>query len=291
MKYYRAFCNTPFGIKSLLQHSLWKIQFAILFFASHLVAQEISPWLGRVYELEFHAKNETVQAKSIDTSHGTRSKTFRGNLTLLGLSATLSEVTSASLHISGAKLRGKSFGADTMCATYRYLFANDLRGDPLSIATGCTLSYAFHDVLHEPLLVRHGPLGAKVYLSVGKEFNPAKKVFVRPSLAMSYGIAQKSSSWAEAEARLNTSIFDQHDIDLFARYEHGFGHKKLHSTHHFAGYGHIQYRLVDAGILLKQHFHEYGSAYAQVTRRFFSRYTVSNYWGFEIGIIFPFSVL
>jgi hypothetical protein len=247
-----------------------------LLFAPSLFAFEKAPWLGNVYEFQSREQVETVVQGS------------KGQRLQAGLLYTASEV----LEMEGvgelSRTSSRHFDFDSLGGNLKYLFFNDVLGDPVSLLGGFDVRGTSSKVLHDRIFIHHGPLEACLHLSVGKEFGFFQNGYFRTWLYAGCSDAVKSSPWANLEAHLEMLIEEQHKCDLFLMFEKGFSSCQSHS--HFSSYGHVRYSFLDLGIKYSYTIASFGSIELQLKSRLLREGCPKRLTSLSLDFLYPFAL-
>jgi hypothetical protein len=261
------------------------------FFISVLPATEQAPWLGNTYEFEPKVSYTHFYAPKIDLHHKTKHHHVRGNIEAFSLVFTPAADISTELEVSGFDTREHEFGLEKTKATVRYLWLNDVVGDPVSLTTGASFGYLPRRSFHDISLMHHGYYETELHAAVGKEFGFSEKenTYYRTYFMPLFGIAERGSPWARAEAHIEGICQDTYSMDIFVKAEKGFGNHKLRHIDHFKGYADINYRFLDTGLSFKYILQDFGSIYATGTYRLAAKYGPKEMSLIEVGLVVPFS--
>lgn len=255
-----------------------------------LSALEYSPWLGRVYEFESRLTYANAASRKIDLDHQTRHQHLCANLLTAGLLLTPAEDLSTEFEFTGAKTRDHSFMLDSTKACVRYLWLNDIPGDPVSLTTGASIAYVPTKALHDISLMHHGSFEAVFHAAVGKELDFHENSFFHPSLIVFLGVANRGSPWTALELHLEKAFSERYCLDFFLHGEKGFGSKALRSVHDFQGYAALDYRFLDAGVAFKYTIPPFGSLTLSAAQRLKGVSCPKDTTSVELALLIPFSL-
>ncbi len=244
-----------------------------------------------MYEFEAKAGYEFAQSTKVSTTKGTKERSLHSNQLIASLGFTPHPEWDAELDLSFAETSWHDFGYDSTKLAIRYLWLNDVIGDPVSLTTGISLAVQQNRFLNDLSLVRHGSFESLFHAACGKEFGFSENAYFRAWVMGAIGVANQGSAWSKGLAHINWIYDEAHFLDLFFGIEKGYGNKRLHSAsrHHFPGYAHLDYHFADIGLRYDYQLTSIGKLYAQVKQRICARYCPKNTTALEVGVDVPFS--
>lgn len=209
-------------------------------------ATDYKPWYGPVLEIDTQA-DILMQAFDHVDSHGSSGNRPEFD-TFIDLSAavTVWEGIAAELEVIAAETRHQSFGMDAIRLTGRYLWLDDVTGDPVSLSTGITLSTVFEACRRNIATFDHGSIECEGHIAVGKETSSMQFWTSRWWGVFGIGLADVGSPWLRANVAWEHNWWNNHQVKLFADSIWGLGGNNLNQKH-FHGYGSIAYQAVDIG--------------------------------------------
>lgn len=254
-----------------------------------LGAVQNKPWLGNWLEFEGSFYQKHTQSRKIDTIEGTKSHYLHCEETVLSLEFMPLEALSTELELDFAKTQSHSYGFESVRAGARYLFLNDLREDPISLAVGATCALSTPARVKDLSSSMHGVFEADARIALGREFGYTDSSYSQIWLLGLVGAASTGSPWVGGELHFDRVFFDKHLFDLSFRIEKGLSQKPLRKLHRFHSWSRINYEYED--IALKYSYKEValGSFYIQCSTRLHARYCPKNSWSIELGFLIPFS--
>lgn len=250
---------------------LWKcIPLLLLIGIGRVNATETKPWLGNVFEFEFRP-SLTYQGYT-RLSSGSKAQKYSSSDLFLNVSLS-NALPSFGLEIEvlGARTRRQRSDVDQVKMTGRYVWRDDIAGDPLSIVSGLSFIQAFHPSLKDVSSFHHGISEAELFLSVGKEY-PQDTVWVSRWWSV-FGIgaaAHRGSPWFRLNMAYEKCFCGQHELRLLLNTLWGTGHQRLH-LHHFNGYGPVQHQSVDLGFRYTHLLEFFGNASLEYSYRVHAR--------------------
>lgn len=245
---------------------------AALLFAlgSQGFAAEVQPWLGNLYEFEWRNSLKYQQYSNVASPfqlvHYSSSDLFLTS----SLSNTLAPEFSLEGEVTAANTRRQSGGIDHFSFTGRYLWLDDIAGDPISLVTGASFSQAFVPALEDVSSFHHGRSEAEFFLSVGKEI-PCGDVWMSRSWGMlGFGVAERGSPWVRTILAYEQRFCQRHELRGKVETLWGMGHGRLR-PHHFHGYGSIQHQSVDFAVRYAYLIDFFGSVDLEYSYRVYAR--------------------
>jgi hypothetical protein len=233
-------------------------------------ATEYQPWLGNVHEFEL--RSSLLYQKYHWLSLGSHLKKHKSNDFFLKASLNYTSPHDYGLEIEAeeAWTRFQRGDIDHFKLTGRYVWLDDIAGDPLSLTTGFSLIQAFRHSLKDVSSFHHGRKEGELFLSIGKE-TPWETMWGSRWYSMAgIGIADRGSPWLRFNLNYENRLRDQHELRLFLHSLWGLGHKNLRLDH-FHGYGPIQHQAIDIGIRYTYLLEYFGSASLEYSYRIHGR--------------------
>lgn len=211
-------------------------------------ATEYQPWLGNAYE--FEARGETLYQGFATLASDGDHKKYLCNDFFLNFSL-INSIPDPSfgieLEVTGALTRKQHGEVDQLKFTGRYVWQDDIMGDPLSMITGASYIQAFEHSLKDLSSFHHGLYNIECFVSVGRESSDETRWGSRWWGMFGLGIAEKGSAWFRLRFDYDKRFNQKHEIGLFIEGLCGLGHKHL-EIKKFEGYGAVKHQSVDAGL-------------------------------------------
>lgn len=249
-----------------LEISIWVIMSTLSF---QLDAVDYKPWVGEM--LEFEWRNEFFYQTYPSVSIGSHHKKHSSDDLFLTTSLSSSfmefgvelEATQASTH----RQRG---GIDHLRGTVRYVWLDDVAGDPISLTSGVSFIQSFVPSLQDISSFHHGRSETELFVSLGKE-TPCGEVWLRRWWGViGAGLAERGSPWLRFNLGYDFRSDNHQEWRLFCHTLWGLGERKL-NVHHFSGYGSIQHQSVDLGLRYTFLIDFFGSISFQYSHRIYAR--------------------
>lgn len=235
------------------------ISLAFFVLTCHLSeATEYQPWVGNTLEFEWRTSLLYENYSSLSSGE----HLIKHSANNLFLDASLSNAFQdfgVELEVIAASTRRQSGNIDHFKATGRYLWQDDIAGDPFTLTTGLSLSQAFRPALEDVSSFHHGRGEAELFFSVGQEMPDEIIWDSRWWVMTALGAADRGSAWVRVQFVYEKRFQCQHEIKVFLNTLCGLGNKRLR-LHDFHGYGSIRHRSVDLGLRYTYLIDYFGSA-------------------------------
>ncbi len=247
-------------------------RFYILLFLLGLcpgTATEYQPWLGNPYEFEL--RSSLLYQGYTWLSSGSHLKKYTSNDFFLNasLSNALPSGLGFEIEATQASTRRQRGGLDQFKMTGRYIWQDDIAGDPLSLMTGLSLIYAPRHSVRDVSSFHHGCGEVELFVSIGKETPIETNWASRWWTMFGIGIADRGSPWMRLNLSYEKRLWDKHEMQIFMCSLYGLGRHKLHQEH-FRGYGPVQHQSVDIGLRYTYLLEFLGSASLEYSYRVYA---------------------
>lgn len=231
---------------------------------------EYQPWLGNFYEFELRSSLKYQGYAWLAT--GSHHQKYTSNDVFLNLSLSNSlpdPDIGGELEITEARTRKQSGEIDQIKLTGRYLWQDDVAGDPYSLVIGLSYIQAFKNSLRDVSSFHHGLYNTELFVSVGQE-NPDESLWgSRWWGVAAFGIAEQGSPWLRLRLNFDKRWFEKHEMEIFVHTLWGLGGRKLH-LHDFHGYGPIKHQSIDLGLRYTYVLDYYGNASLEYSYRVYA---------------------
>ena len=251
-----------------------KFQSLCLFFfllgMTRLEATNVQPWLGNIYEFEAPLSLR-LQSYS-ELSSGFHSIKYPStDFFLNGSLSNALPFIGLEIEAKGAWTRKQRGDLDQLKLTGRYIWLDDIAGDPLSVAIGLSYIQAFHKSLKDPSSFHHGRSEAELFLSVGKEnsMDVCRRSRWWSVLGIGAAVGQ-GSPWLRFDLAYEKCWAGKHELRGFIDSLWGLGAKRFLLAY-FHGYGAVQHRSIDLGLRYTYLIDFFGSAGLEYSYRVYAR--------------------
>ena len=233
-------------------------------------ATQTKPWLGNPYEFEFRPSLHYQHYSRL--SSGSHAKKYSSDDAFLNLSLS-NALPSLGLEMEalGARTRRQKGNLDQLKITGRYVWLDDVAGDPISFVSGLSFTRAFQHSLKDVSSFHHGISEAEVFLSIGRETTFETTWSSRWWGMFAIGAAaHRGSPWFRGDLAYEKLFCDKHALRFLLNTLWGTGGQRLH-LHHFHGYGPVQHQCIDLGVRYTYLMEFFGSASLEYTYRIHAR--------------------
>lgn len=226
-----------------------------------LCATEHDPWLGNIYEFEVRSTIFSQNYSRIDESSHLKKKHANDLFLNASLSNSLTDL-GGEFEIIQARTRQQGGDIDHLKMTGRYVWFDDLAGDPLSVVTGLSYIQAFSHSLKDVSSFHHGLYEGELFVSLGRERSFKAEMESRWWSMLGLGLAERGSPWVRFQLNYERGWKIKHAFRLFLDSMWGLGGKQLKLCD-FKGYGPIAHESIDVGLRYTYLIDYYGSAMIQ----------------------------
>ena len=271
-----------------------RLALAMLLAASSLGATERLPWFGNDLEFELRSDLTLRWYDRIMTDSG--KEEFCSFDTVQHISLAFVPQPEWSLEVEGnfASSKSRSWGIDSIAATGRYLWLDDVLGDPISLATGTTLSIITEEGRKDLSIPHHGTVELETHIAIGKEI-PCDEYW-NWRFWQIFGLAQgnKGSPRWRSETGVGWNLEDQHRIDFKLRWLYGSGNNDLSYSYlmssGFDGYQDVHHKSTDLCWTYYWTMGYCGSIYVDYTYRLSSFNNPYDQHSVMMGYYYPFGL-
>jgi hypothetical protein len=259
-----------------------------------LLALEEEPWFGDMCQLQAKASYAYSFFRKVNHGIPQLKKTWHDHLLTLGLEARFPERWSWEIQLEGDATTRRSFGYSSVAAQGRYLWLDDIAGDPVSLVTGLTLREVSTRSLKQLSTPYHGRFSAEGHLAIGKEWTKDCLWHTGLFAFGSIGVPNQGALFGRANLFYLGNYCDKIQWRLFALGYFGAGHRREVPTRHFHGYSKIAHRSIDGGAGVSAALGcggEYGFLYFDYLYRFYARSYPEKVNCFIFSYELPFSFL
>lgn len=209
---------------------------------------ERQPWVGNF--LEFEWRNSLLYQSYSKIASGSHlcSHSSDDFFITTSLSNSVGEI-SLELEATAAHTRRQSWGIDQLRATGRYMWMDDLLGDPFSLTIGATFTQSFVSSLKDVSSFHHGRSEAELFLSVGQDESLELTMTWASRWwgVLGMGCAERGSPWIRGDLVYEYRSCLDSEWRFFVNTLWGLGERRLH-WHDFHGYSSIGHQSVDLGV-------------------------------------------
>jgi hypothetical protein len=253
-------------------------------------AIEVQPWFGDVYEFHFLQSYSYSWFNSVENSRPHYHNFFQCNLLYSGLEFASSPVWDIDGDIQFADTTMTSFNFRTMAMQIRYLWLDDIIGDPISFATGVSGRLTATSSLKDVSCPSHGNVDLELNFALGKEFDAADTWRFRAWMFGAVGHANRGAPWVRAIASVEMNRDDIHKWAVYATGINGYGRRTHINVNHFFGYAKYREKTIDLGIRYGYGIGVWGTLRLDYLYRVLAKTAPENVNTFIVSWLLPFSI-
>jgi hypothetical protein len=249
---------------------VWKF-FALIFLLKICqgIATEYKPWLGNLYE--FESRSSLRYQRFHWFSSGSHLQKFSSNDFFLNVSLSNARPDfGVEFEVLQASTRRQKGDIDRLRINGKYVWLDDVAGDPWTVTTGLSFIQAFRHSLKDLGSFHHGMEEGELFLSVGKETACETVWSSRWWGILGIGIAERGSPWIRFNLHYEKGWCDRHETKLFMHSMCGLGNKRL-PVRHFHGYGPIRHQSIDIGFRYTYLLEFFGSVSLEYSYRVYAQ--------------------
>lgn len=263
---------------------------ALLFPALCGTAIEMQPWFGDVYEFHFLQSYSYSWFNSVQGSRPPYHQFFQSNLLYSGLEFAPSPVWDIDTDIQFADTTAVSFNFRSFALQVRYLWLDDIIGDPISFATGVSARITGTSSLKDVSCPSHGNVDFELNFSLGKEFDAKDTWRFRAWMFGAVGHANRGSPWVRGITSIEMNREDVHKWAIYAQGVNGYGRHSHIDVNHFFGYAKVREKVIDLGIRYGHGMGVWGTLRIDYLRRVLAKAAPQNVNTFIVSWLLPFSI-
>jgi len=260
-----------------------------LFICFSLSSLEKQPWFGDVYEFHLHTGYTYSFFRKVEGAINQLNKTSNDHLLFSDLEFSMSPYWSIDTDLEFTDTPRQSFSFRSYGLQARYLWFDDIVGDPITLATGANGRFVSPRSLKDVSCPYHGNVDFQVNLSIGKEFDQGGCWRYRLWGFGTIGIANIGSPWVGGRLALEGNFLDKHKWGIFLIGGHGYGRKTSINISSFKGYGKVRYKFVDIACRYGFRLGVWGTLRFEYQRRLLAKLYPEKVNYFTISYLLPFS--
>lgn len=250
---------------------------------------EVQPWFGEC--LEFHFLGRYSYSWFNKVEHGIPQLThpFHVNLMYLGLDFSPTPEWSVDTDLQFAEsTQEHPFNFRTAAIQGRYLWLDDIVGDPISLTTGASIRATGSSALRDVSCPSHGNVDFEINCSLGKEFDASDDWRFRLWGYAALGHANRGSPWARAIVSAEGNYDDLHKWAVYLDGMNGYGRHTHVYIDHFYGYARIRQKSIDLGLRYGYAIGVYGTLRFEYIRRVLAKSCPENVNTLVVSYLLPF---
>jgi hypothetical protein len=262
--------------------------FALSLFPIWVSALEVQPWFGDVFEFHFLGSYTYSRFNSVQNGMPQLTQPFNSNVFYGGLDFSPTPEWSIDTDIQCAITSQAPFNFRSGALQARYLWLDDIVGDPVSFSTGANIRATSSTSLRDVSCPSHGNVDFEVNFSLGKEFDASDYWRFRTWAFGAVGHANRGSPWVRAIVALETNIDDEHKLAFYAQGSNGYGRHTVVEIDDFYGYARIRQKSIDLGIRYGYRIGVWGTLRFEYDRRVLAKSCPAKVNSFTFSYLLPF---
>lgn len=260
-----------------------------LFFPLFLLSLESQPWFGDVYQFHLLSRYSYSRFNQFQNGRPQLEDTFQANVLYLGLDFSPTPVWSVDTDLQVADTSAMSFNFRSFAVQGRYLWYDDIVGDPVSFATGASMRITGTHALRDISCPSHGNVDFELNFSLGKEFEASNQTLLRTWAYGAIGHANRGAPWVRGILAFEANVDDQHKWAIYAEAVNGYGRHSHVDLNHFYGYARIREKAVDFGVRYGKRLDVWGTLRFEYIRRVLAKSSPEDVNTFRVSYLLPFS--
>lgn len=252
-------------------------------------AVEMQPWFCDVYEFHFLGSYAYSRFRTVEGARPQWTGPFNANVVYLGLECCPSPEWSIDGDLQVAATSQMPFNFRSGALQARYLWFDDIVGDPVSFSTGLSVKATSSQALRDVSCFSHANVDFELNFSLGKEFDANESWRWRLWGFGAVGHGNRGSPWVRALVMAETNINDVHRWALFAQGSNSYGRHGHFDPYHFYGYAKIRQKGIDLGVRYGARLSVYGTIRFEYQRRVLAKAFPQNVNTFLFSYLLPFS--
>jgi hypothetical protein len=253
-------------------------------------ALEVQPWFGDC--LEFHLLSSYAYSYFEKVQNGVPqlNYTFHSNVGYIDLDFSPTPEWSIDADFQVAATSKEQFNFRSTALQARYLWLDDIVGDPVSFTTGISGRFTNTASLRDVSCPYHGHFDFEFNFALGKEFDVSDSLAWRAWCYGAVGQANRGSPWVRAIAALESNYEDKHKFGVFAEGSNGYGRHIHVLIDDFYGYAKIRQKSIDIGARYGYRVGVWGTLRFEYVRRVLAKSCPSQVNSFIFSYLLPFSL-
>jgi len=229
------------------------------------------PWFGDIYAFELdsaftYSRYHKVQDASVQLRHPSNDKLYS-----LDLGFTPSDYVDIDAEVEFADTPRQSFGWRSIALQGRYLWLNDVEGDPCSLISALNIREVSKHSVRDVSSPYHYYLNFEFNTAIGKEWSNKGAWTMRTYGLGALGMANRGSPWLKGIGIWETNLFDRHRFQLGIEGYFGLGDKKHVDVDHFHGWAKVHHQSIDLAVAYAYHMQIWGTFGLRYAHRIFAK--------------------
>jgi hypothetical protein len=248
------------------------------------------PWFCNLWEFTFTPTYTYSRYPKVQ--NGVPHKQHPSNDHLLGFDLAVAPSPSwqFDVEVEFADTPRQSMGFRSGAFQARYLWLDDLLGDPVSLTFGAVGRQVSGRSLKDVSCPYHSNFNFEINTVLGREWDQEFAWRIRVFGGGALGIGNRGLPWASAFGTVEGQIKQAHRLGLFCDGSAGFGSRTDVLIDRFNGYAFIKHRNIDVGLKYTYAFEIWGHLSFTYTRRVYARSFPEQVNFFTVSYMLPFSL-
>lgn len=222
-------------------------------------ALEVAPWFGEVWDFNLYSDYTYYRFSHVQDGHPAVKHPWNNQLLTFALEVPPKNYYDLEIEIEFAETPKQSWGFRSFAGQFRFLFLDDVAGDPVSLMAGVNIRGVSHHALRDVSCPYHSDVNFELNGAIGKEWSQMQYWRLRTFAFLGAGIANHGSLWLRALAACEGNHLDRHRYKVFVNSYWGFGPNRAVNIDHFHGYAKIHHQSIDLGAGYSYVFDLWGS--------------------------------
>ncbi len=248
------------------------------------------PWFRNIWEFTFTPTYTYSQYPSVQNGVPKGQQKSNDHLISFDFAVPFTSQWQMDSQVEFADTPRQSMGLRSLAFQPRYLWLDDLLGDPVSLTTGAVIRGVTHHSLKDVSSPYHSYLNFEINSALGREWNRGFDWHVRSFGGASIGIATRGFPWVSAFTGVEGQMHQAHRLGMCLEGALGFGHRKRVYFNHFNGYAFIEHRNIDVSVKYTYVFEIWGQLSCAYTRRIYAGSFPEKVNFFTFSYMLPFSL-
>ncbi|GAB5410936.1 MAG: hypothetical protein ChlgKO_00500 [Chlamydiales bacterium] len=183
-----------------------------------------------------------------------------------------------------------SWGTRAVGTSLRYLFLNDVEGDPVSLTMNGAFFYVPTRAQTDPSTPFHSTANLEIGAAVGKEIDKIYNWRYRFWGYLGAGIANRGAPWARGILALDARFWEHNLLRIFSEGYVGFGGVNEVNIDRLRGYANIDHQSIDVGLRYAYEFKIWGEFSLEYFYRAFAHSFPERMQSITVAYTLPFSL-
>lgn len=247
------------------------------------------PWFGDIFEFHLLSTFMYSHYNKVNGANPPLADPSNDFLLNFDIDLTTSPEWSYDADLEFVETPRQSFSFRSTAAQARYLWYDDIVGDPISLVTGLNIRYVGTRSLHDVSCPYHATMNIEANIAIGKEVDRRGDWLFRFWGYGAAGIGNRGSPWVRAIVAIEGNFDNQQQWSIFGRGEHSYGRRNTININNFDGYGKIRQKSIDIGVGYGYCLGPWGTLKAEYSRRVLAKLCPENLNNFIFRYFLPFS--